>query len=126
MQPKHRFEKVNATRQKQALSIPVDQDRVSGICKTPQSGVIPPHRRTHSYPLKMNVDNRGSFTEFIWTPERGQVSVNVSRPGIMMRTPVWRLRSVSDMPARMRYISFLFRAEVGSVGCQHQRLRGSF
>jgi UDP-2-acetamido-2,6-beta-L-arabino-hexul-4-ose reductase len=35
-----------------------------------------------SYPLKMNVDNRGSFTEFIRTPERGQVSVNVSRPGI--------------------------------------------
>lgn len=35
-----------------------------------------------SYPLKMNVDNRGSFTEFIRTPERGQVSVNVSKPGI--------------------------------------------
>lgn len=35
-----------------------------------------------SYDLKMNVDNRGSFTEFIKTPERGQVSVNVSKPGI--------------------------------------------
>jgi len=35
-----------------------------------------------SYPLKMNVDNRGSFTEFIRTPDRGQVSVNVSKPGI--------------------------------------------
>lgn len=35
-----------------------------------------------SYPLKMNVDNRGSFTEFIKTPERGQVSVNISKPGI--------------------------------------------
>lgn len=35
-----------------------------------------------SYDLKMNVDNRGSFTEFIRTPERGQVSVNVSKPGI--------------------------------------------
>lgn len=35
-----------------------------------------------SYPLKMNTDNRGSFTEFIRTPERGQVSVNVSKPGI--------------------------------------------
>jgi UDP-2-acetamido-2,6-beta-L-arabino-hexul-4-ose reductase len=35
-----------------------------------------------SYPLKMNVDQRGSFTEFIRTPERGQVSVNISRPGI--------------------------------------------
>ncbi len=35
-----------------------------------------------SYPLKMNVDERGSFTEFIRTPDRGQVSVNISRPGI--------------------------------------------
>lgn len=35
-----------------------------------------------SYELKMNCDNRGSFTEFIRTPERGQVSVNVSKPGI--------------------------------------------
>jgi len=35
-----------------------------------------------SYPLKMNVDSRGSFTEFIKTPERGQVSINISRPGI--------------------------------------------
>lgn len=34
------------------------------------------------YPLKMNVDDRGSFTEFIKTPDRGQVSVNISRPGI--------------------------------------------
>lgn len=36
-----------------------------------------------SYPLKMNQDERGSFTEFIRTPERGQVSVNVAKPGIM-------------------------------------------
>lgn len=35
-----------------------------------------------SYPLKMNIDNRGSFTEFIRTPDRGQVSVNISKPGI--------------------------------------------
>ena len=35
-----------------------------------------------SYELKMNVDNRGSFTEFIKTPERGQVSVNISKPGM--------------------------------------------
>lgn len=34
------------------------------------------------YPLKMNVDQRGSFTEIFRTPERGQVSVNISRPGI--------------------------------------------
>lgn len=35
-----------------------------------------------SYDLKMHSDNRGSFTEFIRTVERGQVSVNVSKPGI--------------------------------------------
>lgn len=35
-----------------------------------------------SYPLKMNVDARGSFTEFIKTIDRGQVSVNISKPGI--------------------------------------------
>lgn len=36
-----------------------------------------------SYPLTMNVDERGSFTEFLRTPDRGQVSVNISKPGIV-------------------------------------------
>lgn len=36
-----------------------------------------------SYPLNMHCDERGSFTEFLRTPERGQVSVNISRPGIV-------------------------------------------
>ena len=35
-----------------------------------------------SYPLKMNVDDRGSFTEILRTPDRGQFSVNISKPGI--------------------------------------------
>lgn len=35
-----------------------------------------------AYDLAPNVDARGSFTEFQRTPERGQVSVNVSKPGI--------------------------------------------
>jgi UDP-2-acetamido-2,6-beta-L-arabino-hexul-4-ose reductase len=35
-----------------------------------------------SYPLKMNVDERGSFTEFLKSPDRGQVSINISKPGI--------------------------------------------
>ncbi len=35
-----------------------------------------------AYPLKMNVDDRGSFTEIIRTPERGQFSVNITKPGI--------------------------------------------
>ena len=36
-----------------------------------------------SYPLKMNIDDRGSFTEFIKTIDRGQVSINISKPGIV-------------------------------------------
>lgn len=35
-----------------------------------------------AYDLKPNIDARGSFTEFLRTPECGQVSVNVSKPGI--------------------------------------------
>ena len=35
-----------------------------------------------AYKLKPNVDDRGSFTEFLRTADRGQVSVNVSKPGI--------------------------------------------
>lgn len=34
------------------------------------------------YSLKMNVDNRGSFTELVHTADCGQVSINISRPGI--------------------------------------------
>ena len=34
-----------------------------------------------SYPLTMHCDNRGSFTEALHSTERGQVSVNVSKPG---------------------------------------------
>ena len=35
-----------------------------------------------SYPLVTHADQRGSFTEFLRTPERGQVSINISKPGI--------------------------------------------
>lgn len=35
-----------------------------------------------SYPLKMNIDVRGSFTEFIKSSDKGQVSINISKPGI--------------------------------------------
>ncbi len=36
-----------------------------------------------SYPLTMHCDNRGSFTEALHSEERGQVSVNISHPGIV-------------------------------------------
>jgi len=35
------------------------------------------------YDLKMNIDNRGSFTEFIKTEDSGQISVNIAKPGII-------------------------------------------
>ena len=35
-----------------------------------------------AFPLKMNVDDRGSFTELIHTLKNGQVSINISKPGI--------------------------------------------
>lgn len=35
-----------------------------------------------SFPLKMNIDDRGSFTELLKTENCGQFSVNISKPGI--------------------------------------------
>ena len=35
-----------------------------------------------AFPLKMNVDDRGSFTELLKTTNCGQVSINISKPGI--------------------------------------------
>lgn len=41
---------------------------------------LPPAK--FKYPFKMNVDDRGSFTELVHTQDCGQVSINISRPGI--------------------------------------------
>ena len=38
--------------------------------------------RKASFPLKMNVDPRGSFTELVKSASVGQVSINISKPGI--------------------------------------------
>ena len=35
-----------------------------------------------AFPLKMNVDDRGNFTELVHTLNCGQVSINISKPGI--------------------------------------------
>ncbi|MCF2612836.1 capsular polysaccharide biosynthesis protein CapF [Fusobacterium perfoetens] len=35
-----------------------------------------------AFPLKMNVDGRGSFTELLKSEKCGQVSINISKPGI--------------------------------------------
>ena len=36
-----------------------------------------------AFPLRMNVDERGSFTELLHTHTAGQVSINISKPGII-------------------------------------------
>ncbi len=36
-----------------------------------------------SYNLKTNSDHRGSFTEFLKTDDRGQISINVTKPGVV-------------------------------------------
>lgn len=38
--------------------------------------------RASEFPLKMNIDDRGSFTELLKTQNCGQFSVNISKPGI--------------------------------------------
>ena len=41
---------------------------------------LPPEK--FKYALKMNVDDRGSFTELVHTEDCGQISINISKPGI--------------------------------------------
>lgn len=41
---------------------------------------LPPEKAV--FPLKMNRDDRGSFTELMHLPDAGQISVNISKPGI--------------------------------------------
>lgn len=62
------------------LSIPNMNDPLTKKLYSTYLSYLP--EDSFSYELKMNVDDRGSFTEFIRTPERGQVSVNISKPGI--------------------------------------------
>ncbi len=62
------------------LSIPNMEDALTKKLYSTYLSFLPENQ--FSYDLKMNCDHRGSFTEFMRTPERGQVSVNVSKPGI--------------------------------------------
>lgn len=63
------------------LSVPNLQDSLTKKLYSTYLSFLPEDQFV--YDLKMNVDHRGSFTEFIKTDERGQVSVNVSKPGII-------------------------------------------
>jgi len=62
------------------LSVPNMSSSFEKVLYSTYLSYLPEDR--FSYPLKMNSDNRGSFTEIIRTAERGQFSVNISKPGI--------------------------------------------
>lgn len=62
------------------LTIPNMEDALTKKLYSTYLSFLP--EKQFSYQLKMNTDHRGAFTEFLRTPERGQVSVNVSKPGI--------------------------------------------
>jgi UDP-2-acetamido-2,6-beta-L-arabino-hexul-4-ose reductase len=62
------------------LSVPVMSDPFTKKLYATYLSYVP--TSAFSYPLNMHKDLRGSFTEFLKTPERGQVSINISKPGI--------------------------------------------
>jgi len=62
------------------LSLPDSSDILDKCLYATYLSYLP--EDSFSYPLVTHSDNRGSFTEFLRTPERGQVSVNISKPGI--------------------------------------------
>lgn len=62
------------------LSIPDMSNPLTKKLYSTYLSYLPDHQ--FNYPLKMNIDSRGSFTEIFRTTERGQISVNISKPGI--------------------------------------------
>ncbi|UUV25090.1 MULTISPECIES: NAD-dependent epimerase/dehydratase family protein [Lysinibacillus] len=65
---------------RETLFIPNMEDEFIKILYSTYLSYLP--KDNFSYPLKMNLDDRGSFTEFLKTTERGQVSINISKPNI--------------------------------------------
>ena len=64
----------------QTLEVPNLEDAFAKKLYSTYLSYLPEDKTVYS--LKMNEDERGSFTEIIRTPDRGQVSVNISKPGI--------------------------------------------
>ena len=62
------------------LSVPNLNSSFSNVLYSTYLSYLPEDE--FSYNLKMNVDNRGSFTEFLRSENHGQVSVNISHPHI--------------------------------------------
>lgn len=63
-----------------SFGVPDFSDPLIGKLYSTWLSYLPPEKLI--YDLKMNSDERGSFTEILRTPERGQFSVNISKPGI--------------------------------------------
>ncbi len=62
------------------LQIPCVNDSFRKALYSTYTSYLP--KEKISYPLEMKTDYRGSFTEFIKTANHGQISVNISKPGI--------------------------------------------
>lgn len=65
---------------KETLEVPHLSDPLTRKLYSTYLSYLPEHK--FIYDLKMNQDDRGSFTEIIRTVDRGQFSVNISKPGI--------------------------------------------
>lgn len=66
--------------QREALGIPFLAEGFEKKLYSTYLSYLP--KEKFAYPLKMNVDVRGSFTEILRTSDRGQVAINISKPGI--------------------------------------------
>lgn len=58
---------------------PKERTYVTGL---PMAEVLEKHKEKFKYDLKMNINQRGSFTELVYTLNCGQVSVDISKPEI--------------------------------------------
>lgn len=68
------------SRDRDAFSVPNLEDPFTKKLLSTYQSYLPIEK--FKYPLKENIDERGSFTEILRTVDRGQFSVNVSKPGI--------------------------------------------
>jgi UDP-2-acetamido-2,6-beta-L-arabino-hexul-4-ose reductase len=101
------------------LSIPNMSDALTKKLYSTYLSFLP--EKQLSYQLKMNVDSRGSFTELMKQAELGQLSVNITKPGIIKGnhwhstkiekflvvngTAVIRLRNINSMEVIEYYVS---------------------
>ena len=65
---------------RESLEVPLLSDPLTNKLYATYLSYLP--SESFIYSLSMNEDVRGSFTELLRTPDRGQVSVNISRPGV--------------------------------------------